>query len=115
MQLRSWELRPPSAALERRIFNKRAPRSPAGVALRWLVPAAACAFLLLAVFNQESGLSTGGAPGEPMVAMIRSNLSPVASFSNNPARTTGSFTTAGFEWTNRSDSTSSIGSFLPAK
>jgi hypothetical protein len=116
MQLRSWELRRPSATLERRLFHARSRRRPGVVlAFRWLAPAAACAFLALTVLNQQSGISAGPSHHDPMVAMIRSNLSTVASASNDLTRAGSDFPGAGFEWTNRSDSTSSVGSFLPTR
>jgi hypothetical protein len=116
MQLRSWELRPPSAALKHRIFPIEPRRPGIALAFRWLAPAAACALLALTVIHQDSSsLSTARSTSSPIMAMIRSNQSPIASFSNSPSRAAASFTAAGFEWTNRSESTSSISSFLPAK
>jgi hypothetical protein len=117
IQLRSWEPRHPSAALKQRIFGSRTRTRRPGfaVAFGWLAPAAACAFLAVSIVNQEHGISTGASRRDPMVAMIGSNQMLVAGFSNGPAKAGSNFSTSGFEWTNRSDSTSSIGSFLPAR
>jgi hypothetical protein len=115
MQLRSWELRAPSAGLKRRIFRSRNPQPVAGLAFRWLAPAAACLLLAVTFSHQEGGLSTRTARQEPILAMIRSNQTPVADFATNPARAGSNLATVGFEWTNRSDSTSSVHSFLPAQ
>jgi hypothetical protein len=119
IQLHSWELRRPSATLKHRIFGQPS-RQPSSrpdllLAFRWLAPAAACALLATTVLNHQSGISTAAPRPDPMVAMIRSNQSAAAEFSNNVARTGRTLAASGFGWTNRSDSTSSIGSFLPVR
>ena len=115
IQLRSWELRRPSAALSQRLFRPRSRRTNVAVAFGWLAPAAACVFLALSIFTQERGIPGSAARRDPMVAMIKSNQSLVGAFSGGLAKAGSNFSTVGFEWTNRSDSTSSISSFLPAK
>ena len=81
---------------------------------RWLAaPAAACALLALAVFHPENGIPAG-ATGRPMVAMIASNQTPADGFSNASLVARSNFA-VGFQWTNRSDATSSLPTFLPAR
>lgn len=118
MQLRSWVPRRPSPALKERIFGKQTGPSVlqlTGLALRWLVPAAACALLAATVFNQENGMPISATRHEPVMGMIASNQSPVTSISNGLEQLGASFSPTNFEWTNRSDSTSSISSFSPGK
>jgi len=115
MQLRSWELRPPSAALKRHIFQTRTRCPGVVVALRWLAPAAACALLAITVVRQESGIATSPSRHQPMVAMIQSNQSLAADLSNGPTRAGNDFSAVGFEWTNRSDCTSNTRSLSPAR
>jgi hypothetical protein len=115
MQLRSWELRRPSAALKARLFHRQDRRPNFAVAVRWLAPAAACVFLAVTALHQESGIATGASRHDPMMAMIRSNQSPALGISNGLTQSASNDLPVGFGWTNRSDSTSSIGSFLPAR
>jgi hypothetical protein len=85
------------------------------VAFRWLAPAAACALLAITVLHQEIGISTGASHHDPMVALIGSNQNAAAGLSAGLARASSNVLAVGFGWTNRSDSTSSVGSFLPAR
>ena len=123
--LRSWAPRRPSARLNRRLFashlaagNHQSPISdhpPPTLRLVWLAPAAACLVLVCALLSQRNsaGSSTPTSTGS-MVAMILSNQSYAAyvpgSFQpeQNALRNT-------FEWTNRSQSTSSMGFVSPIK
>lgn len=113
-QLRSWQPRRPSPRLKRRIFSAAARKFEVTLAVRWLVPATACLLLARATFNLQSDEGSGSSHLAIAAAItnnqdtefwlrdtshsVRNNLSPVT-----------------FEWTNRSNSTSSIGSFLPGR
>jgi hypothetical protein len=120
-QLQSWAPRRPSARLKRALFGSdgtvascHASRVTHHFSFAWLVPAAACALLMLAAFTQRGATSISRPAPAAMMAMIMSNQSYCAylpgSFTaeQNALRNT-------FEWTNRRASTSSIGSFLPVK
>lgn len=114
-QLRLWKPRGPSAALKRRLFGRSAPRSGMVAAFSWLAPVAACALLALTVIIQGNGLGSRESRSEPMMAMLGSNQTLVAGYSNGLAFTGSNSSAAAFESTNRSVSTSSSGSFLPLR
>jgi hypothetical protein len=96
-------------------FRREAQGARITIALRWLAPAAACAFLAFTMINQETGLSAGGRHIQPISCLVASNQTAAAGSSTNISRTSGAVSNVLFDWTNRSESTSSIGSFLPAR
>jgi hypothetical protein len=116
MQLRSWELRPPSANLRQRLFPAHARPAATFVApLRWLAPALTCILLGALIINQESRLTPGGARPEPSVPAAWSNHNSSASLSNDIERAGSNLPVGSFELTNRSDSTSHVGAWMPVK
>ena len=80
----------------------------------WLAPATVCLLLTLAVFKQENNLSTASPRHNPAVAMMlsMSNQSSVAYLPGGSSQIQHNILPATLEWTNRSDSTSTIG-FTP--
>jgi len=123
LQLRSWAPRRPSAKLSQELFGKlpdadtvRSRRQEHGFSFRWLVPATAALLLTCLVLNQHNTTPiTGGARGEPMVAMIMSNQSAIPYLPGSFQREQNILLADTFEWTNGSGSTSSISSLSPAK
>ena len=109
-QLRSWQPRRPSPRLKRRLFPFTGGNDGHGVWLRCLAPAAACLLLAITIMNQEPGLAASSARRQPTVGMLSSNLNytytPSANDRNQVAPPS-------FEWTNLSDSSSSISPFSP--
>ncbi len=113
-RLRSWRLRQPSARLKHSIFE--APPVPAhsfAWSFRCLAPAAACLLIAIAAFNKGGMVSTESYRPESLLGMIGSNL--LTRVPGHYLQSENSFAPVTFEWTNRSGSTSSIGSFLPGK
>lgn len=114
-RLRSWQPRRPSASLKRRIF-----RSPAEASrrlwvqsLRCLAPAAACVLTALAALTQGGAVAGGASRHDLQIGRTGSNQLERLPLDyqqdhNRIARVT-------FDWTNHSESTSSIGSFLPGR
>jgi hypothetical protein len=129
-QVRMWEPRAPSPKLKELLFRSPAVpgtehetrnaqhQSPA-FRLSWLAPASVALIAMCLVFTQRNSPGVAGSTNSgQMVAMILSNQSAAAylpgSFDSRlagqnrlPADT--------FEWTNRSGSTSSIGSLAPRR
>ena len=111
-QLRSWRPRQSSATLKTRIFALANAPQPAAPHHPWfwggLVPTMACALLTLMVVHQNSGIF-GPSPRRGIIFSPQSGfVNPVdseRSVQNQLAAVT-------FEWTNRSEFTSSIG-FTP--
>jgi hypothetical protein len=68
--------------------------------------------LALAVFKQENNISAASPRHDPAVAMMLSNQSSVAYLAGRSPQIKHNVLPATFEWTNRSDSTSTIG-FTP--
>ena len=115
MHLRSWRPRRPSAKLRQRIFGTRSNQVTATALLRWLAPAMVCALVAVGLLTQPNSMPAGRLTQGPMVGMILSNQSPVASLSNEIQQAGGSNFSGTFEWTNHTGSTSSVGSFLSGK
>ena len=111
-QLKSWEPRRPSARIERRLFPTPSARLEVARAFNWLAPATVCLLLALAVFKQENNISAALPRHDPVVAMMLSNQSSVAFLTGGSKQIEHNVLPATFEWTNRSDSTSTIG-FTP--
>ena len=82
------------------------------MAFNWLAPATVCMLLALAVFKQENYISAASPRHDPAVAMMLSNQSSVAFLTGGSKQIEHNVLPATFEWTNRSDSTSTIG-FTP--
>ena len=106
-QLRSWRPRRPSARLKENLFGvKPQPHTSHGV--QWLAPATALVVLLLVLFEQSPGV-TKASQASWEVAAVLSNHSAApylsAAYSRGRNRLDNSF-----EWTNGSNSFSSIGS-----
>jgi hypothetical protein len=114
-QLRSWELRRPSARLRQRLFPAPAGRLEFAWALRWFAPAGVCLLLALWVFYQQDAVPGGSFRSQPMIALIASNQSSVTGLPGSVQRAVSNFCPVTFEWTNRAGTTSSIGSFLQGK
>ena len=113
-RLRSWQPRPPSSTLRRRIFEAPAvPAQPLAWSFRWLAPAVACLFVAIAVLDHENPLSQRPARSDFMLGMIGSNQ--LACIPSRYLQSENGFAPLTFEWTNRSGSTSSIGPFSPVK
>lgn len=115
MHLRSWKPLPPSARLKQRIFGTRTSQVTVALVLRWLAPAMVCALVALGLLSQPNNVPSGRPTQGPIVGMILSNQSPVASLSNDIHQAGSSAFSGTFEWTNRTGSTSSVGSFLSGK
>jgi hypothetical protein len=113
-QLRSWIPRRPSAGLRSRVFGAGAAagRHPA-IAWNWLAPATGGVMLLFVTLSQQNGAwSRFGVSGEaPMVALTLSNQSLAAYLPGSFSHEQNSVPADTFEWTNRSRSPSSMGSF----
>jgi len=78
----------------------------------WLAPATVCMLLTLAVFKQENYTSAASSCHNPRVAMMLSNSSSVTYLAGRSTQIEHNILLATLEWTNRSDSTSTIG-FTP--
>jgi bacteriorhodopsin len=78
----------------------------------WLAPATVCMLLTLAVFKQENYISAASPRYNPAVAMMLSNPSSVAYLTGGSSQIQHNILLATLEWTNRSDSSSTIG-FTP--
>lgn len=115
MHLHSWKPRRPSARLRQKIFETRTSQVTAAMVLRWLAPVTVCALVALGLLSQPNNIPSGQPTQSPMVGMITSNQSPVASLSNDMRQAGSGVFSGTFEWTNRTGSTSSVGSFLSGK
>jgi len=111
-QLNSWEPRRPSARIKRRLFPTPSTRLKLAMAFNWLAPATVCMLLTLAVFKQENYISAASPRHNPAVAMMLSNSSSVTFLAGGSSQIQHNILPATLEWTNRSDSTSTIG-FTP--
>ena len=87
-------------------------RLKVAMAFNWLAPATVCLLLALAAFRQENNISAASPRHDPKVAMMLSNQSSVAFLTGGLSQIQHNILPATFEWTNRSDSTSTIG-FTP--
>lgn len=124
-QLRLWVPRRPSAALKERIFAPVKPEPQPTAAARpaaptfrlsWLAPAAVCLVAMCALFTQRSPVVSASGDSGPMIAVILSNHSASAYMPGNYATSArNSVASDTFEWTNRSGSTSSIGSLAGSR
>ena len=117
-RLRSWRPRRPSDGLKQRIFSG-ARVSSSGLHLeivalcRWLTPAMACLLVAMSVMHQSNAYPTNrygsahglGALGNNDFAFLRGDY----------RQEHNDFSALTLEWTKRSSSTSSIGSFSPNK
>lgn len=114
-QLRGWHPRRPSRALKNRIFDQPnqavSPEADEPFVWRWSFPAPAMVCLLFAMmmFHFNSGVLP---EQRPEVAMISSNGSPVAGFSDHAQETENHLSSITFDWTNHTGIKSSIG-FTP--
>jgi hypothetical protein len=108
-QLNSWEPRRPSARIKRRLFPTPSARLELAMAFNWLAPATVCMLLALTVFKQENNISAASPRHDPTVAMMLSNQNSVAYLTGGSSQIEHNILPATFEWTNRSDSTSTIG------
>ena len=116
-QLRSWNLRQPSAKIERKLFSRRRrveAQRPA-VAFGWFAPVTAALLLACIVFNQHGGPATAHATNGPLVAMILSNQSSAAYLPGSFQSGQNIISANTFEWTNGSRSSSSIRSLSAVK
>lgn len=106
-RLRSLEPRRPSAKIKRRLFPACAVHSEWARTLRWFAPVAACALMAVAVLQREGNFhdAAGLRPAE-LVASNPAVLNYQPEVNRWPVI---------FEWTNRSRSSLSIGSFSPEK
>ena len=123
-QLRTWVPRRPSPELKKSLFRGRelpatehATRDTQHVSpafrFGWLAPATAGVLALFLLSNQrDSEVISGSRNSAPLVAMILSNQSPAAYLPGSFERHQNRLPADTFEWTNRSSSTSSIGSLL---
>lgn len=109
--MRSWTPRRPSEGIKRRLFGAKPEKTEVARITGWLVPAAACMLLALAVLRQEAG---GSAPGrDSAVAMILSNHSPIVYLPEGTAPAGHNvMLPATFEWTNGRSYTPTLG-FMP--
>ena len=109
-QLRSLKPRRPSEKIRRRLFpaSTGAIHNEFARVMRWFAPVGACALMALVVFHQEGGFSSAAAVHRS-VSLMASNQ---AAASYEPEV---NLVPVFFEWTNRSGSALSIGSFLPGK
>jgi hypothetical protein len=110
-RLRSWQPRRPSARLKERIFPVPVSRP---MIVTWslrLAPAAASFLVALSVLRHDGGFSGGGFQGEPMLLLSQSNR--IAFVPVNCRQEHNELYGVTFDWTNRSNSTSSITSFSP--
>jgi len=116
-QLRSWQPRRPSAALERRLFARVNPRLRLRIEITWairlLAPAAACLLVALSALHQGGALNRESYSSAPMTDPAGSNA--LATLTLNYHQPYNDFSALTFEWTKHSSSTSSIGSFSPGK
>jgi len=107
-QLRSWQPRPPSANLKKKIFST----DTAAPAATWLwgglAPAMACVLLTLMILNRN-GENLGS---KPMTALILSNQNCAAYAAGCAQTTQNHLATVTFDSTNRS-SFGSIICFTP--
>lgn len=114
-QLRSWQPHRPSAGLKRRIWRASQKKTTeVGMYLRWLAPAAACVLLAISAVRQSDDLFRATAHVQPVTVMLASNQLAYVPVDNSQ-QGHNRLQAVTFEWTNRSSSTSSIGSFLPGK
>jgi hypothetical protein len=110
-QLRSWKPRPASPKIKERLFPRKAIVREFASVVRWIAPTAACGLMAIAVFRHEGGLQQEGHESGQM-GLLGSNRAVVVFDSklDHVNRLSGIF-----EWTNRSGSPFSKGSFLPGK
>src|SRR6059036_2923771 len=125
MQLRMWAPRRPSPRLKEKLFADAAASSrdhlapstqhpSLGFRLSWLAPAAVALVAMCLIFNQRNSPAVAGSTNSgPLVAMMMSNQSAAAYLPGSFQRNQNRLDT--FEWTNRSGSTSSIGSLSPLR
>lgn len=113
-QLRSLQPRRPSRGLKHRIFPTsflEAHRA-AAMSLRWLTPAAACLFVVVATLHQQSFPLTNVGHESLLMASnenYTTYLPLMAEDGENKLQR------ATFEWTNRSGFTSTVSSFRRAE
>ena len=125
MQLRMWAPRRPSPRLKEKLFAGpaasvaqpaacHAPEPSPAFRLSWLAPAAVALVAMCLIFNQRNSPAVAGSTNSgPLVAMMMSNQSAAAYLPGSFQRNQNRLDT--FEWTNRSGSTSSIGSLSPLR
>jgi hypothetical protein len=111
-QLRSWQPRRPSAALERHLFATPVSLMPKMAwFVGWLVPATACAMLTFSIFNSGNLVSGQSFRRAPMAATMSGNQGYLVLAPDSLRKGQNDLSSVTFDWTNRSGSTSSIPSF----
>lgn len=113
-QLHSWQPRQPSPRLKRRLFPSANARELREVWLRCLAPAVACLFLAVTIIHQEPELSARSRQPRFAAQMVSSNLSYANLFPKEHTTDQNDFAPSRFEWTNLSDSSSSVSPFSPS-
>ena len=111
-RLRSWRPRRPSVRLKERLFGV-APQPNSAHGLQWLAPATAILVLVFALFQQGPGVTQGSHASWELGAFLSNHSAApylTAAYSRGRNRLDNSF-----EWTNGSNSFSSIGSLSPGK
>jgi hypothetical protein len=83
--------------------------------LRCLAPAVACVFLAVTIIHQEPWLSASSRQAQFASAMVSSNLTYTTIFPKQHTTDQNEVSHASFEWTNLSDSSSSISPFSPGQ
>ena len=105
MQLRSWELRPPSARAKRQLFSAERPaRDRRTWSFRWLTPAAACLVFAGIILNA----ATQSVPTFTLALGDHNLADETPPPPENIIRNR-------IEWTSAGAFTSSVASFLPGK
>jgi hypothetical protein len=116
MQLRSWELRQPSARVKRRLLSPRRPQPDSLIwSFQWLAPVAACLVFAAMILHQNFQGSNGLIRPEPALTLVLSNQSSLIPMENPSSPAPSNASRSRFEWTNHSAFTSSVTSFLPGK
>jgi hypothetical protein len=114
-QLRSWRPRRPAPRIKRRLFPLADRSELREVWLRCLAPAVACVFLAVTIIHQEPGLSASSVESRQVAGVVSSNLTYTAVFPKQHTTDQNELSHASFEWTNLSDSSSSISPFSPGQ
>jgi hypothetical protein len=114
-RLRSWQPRQPSPRLKRQLFPLASRNEIREVWLRCLAPAVACLFLAVTIIHQEPGLSASSRQAQFSSTGASSNLNYAAVFPKQHTTDQNEVSHASFEWTNLSDSSSSISPFSPGQ
>jgi hypothetical protein len=107
--------RRPSARLKHKLFGNQAQTATgAGAGVHWLVPATALFLLACALWDQPSSVTQALHRHSPEVALVLSNQS-AAPYVTAVYQRAHNRLADSFEWTNGSNSFSSIGSLSPGR